>query len=84
MALSIKNPDTDRLAHDLAEATGESVTVAVTRAIRARLEAIRPRARRARLMDDIHQIQALLASIPDRDSRIPDELLGYDEFGLPR
>lgn len=83
MALSIKNPETDRLAHDLAEATGETVTVAVTIAIKQRLELIRPRARRARLLDDIRQIQSLVASVADKDHRSPDEVLGYDEFGLP-
>jgi len=83
MALSIKNPETDRLAHDLAKATGESVTVAVTKAIQERLEAIRPRARRARLLDDIRQIQSLVASLPDKDTRSPDDVLGYDEYGLP-
>ncbi|MEO8192750.1 MAG: type II toxin-antitoxin system VapB family antitoxin [Gemmatimonadales bacterium] len=83
MALSIKNPETDRLAHQLAEATGESLTVAVTTAIRNRLEAVRPRARRARLLYDISQIQNLVASLPDRDNRSPEEVIGYDEFGLP-
>ncbi|MDQ3080636.1 MAG: type II toxin-antitoxin system VapB family antitoxin, partial [Gemmatimonadota bacterium] len=43
MALSIKNPETDRLAHELARATGESVTTAVTNAIKLRLEMVNPR-----------------------------------------
>ena len=83
MALSIKNPETDRLAHQLAEATGESVTVAVTIALRNRLEAVKPRARRARMLYDISQIQDLVASLPDRDSRSPEEVIGYDDLGLP-
>ena len=84
MALSIKNQETDRLAHDLAEATGETVTVAVTRAIQNRLDSLRPRARRARLLSDIREIQDLMKSLPDRDMRSADDLLGYDDFGLPR
>ena len=32
MALSIKNPETERLARELAAATGQSVTAAVTEA----------------------------------------------------
>jgi antitoxin VapB len=83
MALSIKNANTDRLAHDLAEATGESVTVAVTKAIQARLDSLLPRARRARLLSDIKEIQDLLRSMPDKDKRSADEILGYDDFGLP-
>jgi len=84
MALSIKNQETDRLAHDLAEATGETVTVAVTRAIQNRLDSLRPRARRARLLSDIREIQDLMKSLPDKDLRSADDLLGYDDFGLPR
>ena len=84
MALSIKNQETDRLAHDLAEATGETVTVAVTRAIQNRLDSLRPRARRARLLSDIREIQDLMKSLPDKDMRSADDLLGYGDFGLPR
>jgi antitoxin VapB len=84
MALSIKNAETDRLAHDLAEATGETVTVAVTRAIQNRLDSLRPRTRRARLLSDIREIQDLMKSLPDKDMRSADDLLGYDGFGLPR
>jgi antitoxin VapB len=83
MALSIKNPETDKLAHDLAKATGESVTEAVTKAIRDRLDAVRPPGHRARLLDDIRQIQELVATLPNRDPRSPHEVLEYDKFGLP-
>lgn len=83
MALSIKNPETDRLAHQLAEVTGESVTEAVTTAIRDRLQAITARVHRGTLLHDISQIQELVASLPDRDNRSPEDIIGYDNFGLP-
>ena len=38
MSLNIKNPETFRLAHELAELTGESVTGAVTTSVKERLE----------------------------------------------
>ena len=82
MALSIKNPETDRLAHQLARATGESVTTAVTNAIKLRLEMVNPRSDGARLIEDVRQIQQLVASLPDRDHRSPEEIIGYDDFGL--
>ena len=41
MSLNIKNPETHRLARDLALLTGETVTEAVTVAVRERLERIR-------------------------------------------
>lgn len=83
MALNIKNPHTERLAHLLAEATGESLTEAVTVALRVRLAAVS----RARDVDaiirSVERIQAMVAALPVRDSRTPDEILGYDEYGLP-
>lgn len=84
MALNIKNPEANRLAHELADLTGESLTDAVTTAIRDRLSVIRRRSDRDDLMSDIRQIQAFVASIPDQDERTPDEIIGYDEFGMPR
>lgn len=38
MRLTIKNPETDRLARELVALTGESITAAVTVALRERLE----------------------------------------------
>lgn len=84
MALNIKNPQTERLAHLLAEETGESLTEAVTTALRERLAAVRRMAERDQLIASVESIQDMLAAIPDRDTRTPEEILGYDEFGLPR
>ena len=83
MALNIKNPEADALAHELSAATGESLTEAVTEALRARLEAIRRRAAGAPLLAEVAQLQGFLRDLPDRDSRPPDALLGYDSYGLP-
>ncbi|MEJ7760337.1 MAG: type II toxin-antitoxin system VapB family antitoxin [Gemmatimonadaceae bacterium] len=83
MAPSIKNTETDRLAHELARATGESVTRAATNAIKLRLEMVKPRSDATRLTQDVRQIQQLVASLPDRDLRSADEIIGYDEFGMP-
>ena len=35
------------------------------------------------LLADIEEIQVFVASLPIRDERTPEEVLGYDEFGLP-
>lgn len=83
MALNIKNPEAGRLAQELAMLTGESLTDVVTSALRARLTVVRRQKDQSALMADIQQIQAFVASLPDLDQRTPDELLGYDEFGLP-
>ena len=83
MALNIKNPRTERLAQELAAATGESITEAVTVAVSERLAAVKRRGRHAATLSAIASIQAAVAALPDRDGRTPEEILGYDEHGLP-
>ena len=84
MALSIKHPEADRLARQLAEATGESLTDAIIQALRERLRREQARIRPPRLRDEIRAIRQRCAALPVRDHRSPDEILGYDEKGLPR
>lgn len=81
MALSIKSDEADRLARELAGRTGESITEAVVVALRERLERQRDdtlgiAGRLRRLADDV-------AALPVEDPRSPEELLGYDQHGLP-
>ena len=84
MALNIKNIETERLANELADATGETLTEAVRRAVLERLEHVRrQRGSRARLRSGIAQIQRTVAALPMLDHRSADEIL-YDEHGLPR
>jgi antitoxin VapB len=84
MALSIKNPETERLARKLARATGESLTQAVTHALRDRLVRETGRAEDPeRMLDAIREIQERVARLPILDTRTDDEIIGYDENGLP-
>jgi antitoxin VapB len=84
MALNIKNPETERLARELARVTGESLTEAVTKALRDRLaRETRQGADREQIRAEIRRIQTDVAALPVLDDRTPDEILGYDEFGLP-
>ena len=83
MTLSIKNPEADRLARELADATGESLTEAVMRALRERLERITGRRRAAVLAEEIARMQERIAGLPRLDGRSDDEILGYDGRGLP-
>ena len=84
MALNIKDPDTDRLVRQLASLTGESLTEAVQAAVRERLARERRRRGRAIDRDEVMRIARRIAARPVRDGRSPDEILGYDEHGLPR
>lgn len=83
MALNIKNAEAERLARELAAATGENLTQAVTRAIREQLIRTTGRKDKARLREDIRRIQERFNSHPVLDDRSPDEIIGYDENGLP-
>lgn len=82
MALSIKSPEGDELARELAATTGESITTAVIVALRERLE--RERGQHAAMISRrLEALSAELASLPIVDDREPDVILGYDEHGLP-
>jgi len=84
MALNIRNPEAEELAETLAKLTGETKTQAVTKALRDRLERVRRRLSGRRLADELDEIALHSASLPVLDDRDADEILGYDESGLPR
>lgn len=83
MALNIKDPTTDRLVRELAATTGESITTAVAVAVRERLERIRGMAPTEVREQELTRIALAAAALPVLDDRSPDEILGYDEDGLP-
>lgn len=80
MALSIKSERADQLARDLVALTGESITDAVVAALEARLEL----ERRRRATSGIGDIVERFAELPVLDDRSADDILGYDEHGLPQ
>jgi antitoxin VapB len=84
MALNIRNPETEKLADALARLTGETKTEAVTRALRDRLTRLRRERTHRRLADELDEIARQCSCLPVRDGRAADEILGYDENGLPR
>ncbi len=84
MGLNIKNPETHRLAEELARRTGESMTAAVTTAVRERLD-------RVRVQQSNRLAERLLAIGQDCAKRLkepfrstPHDELFYDDRGLPR
>ena len=83
MPLSIKDPETDRLARELSKATGETLTNAVAIALRERLERVRGRASGPGLAEELTAIALRCAQLPLIDDRPEEEILGYDEHGLP-
>ena len=83
MALNIRNDEAERLAAALAKATGETKTEAVTKALRDRLARVRSERSRRRLADELDDIGRHCARLRVRDARPADEILGYDEHGVP-
>lgn len=83
MALSIKHPEADRLARELARTTGENLTEAVMKALRERLEREVGRRSGRALREEIARMQERVARLPVLDSRSDEEILGYDDRGLP-
>lgn len=83
MALSIKDPEADRLARELAEKTGESLTQAITTALAERLDRIARKGPKRSLADELNEIALRCAALPVLDDRTADEIIGYDEHGLP-
>lgn len=83
MALSIKNDEADRLARELSAVTGESLTDTVVNSLRERLARERATGGLSRL-DRLRRLRDQVHRLPVVDDRSPDDILAYDEQGLPR
>lgn len=79
MALSIRSQRVENLARELSRQTSESMTDAIGEALEARLQGIG--GGQASLRAELASIAAECAAAPDLDSRSPEEILGYDEWG---
>jgi antitoxin VapB len=85
MSLNLKSPEAHRLAAELARLTGESVTKAVTEAIRERLERETRRRHAATLAQELLAIgRRCAANMPRPAHSLDHGDLLYDERGLPK
>lgn len=86
MGMNIKDDEAHELARELARLKGVTLTQAVKDALREQLNRTRvTHATSARpLANRLNEIALRCASLPDLDTRSPDEIIGYDEQGLPR
>jgi antitoxin VapB len=84
MALSIKSIEAERLAREIASKTGESLTAVIQKALEERLERLRHERRSQILTGQLEEILRRVDRLPVLDERTADEILGYDEQGLPR
>lgn len=85
MALSIRNPDVEELARRYAALKRTTVTEAIGQALNRSLR--EEEAEREKRVEEfralVRRIQDEVAKLPILDNRTPDEILGYDENGLP-
>jgi len=84
VALSIKDDQTDYLAREVARRTGETLTEAIRTALTERLQRLSGRRRAPSVKERLYEILHRIDALPNLDDRSEDEILGYDENGLPR
>ena len=84
MPLSIKNEVTERLARQVADETGESITEAIQRSLEQRWERLKTRRHSRVLSRQVEDLLRRVDAMPTLDNRSPDEIISYDEHGLPR
>lgn len=63
---------------------GETKTEAVTQALRERIQRVRRARAKRRLADELDEIALHCSTLPVLDRRSTDEIMGYDENGIPR
>jgi antitoxin VapB len=84
MSLNLKNEETNRLAHELAGLTGETLTTAVTVAVRERLERLQ-QSKRGALSDRLLKIgKDCAAHLKEPFLSVDHADLLYDDRGLPK
>ena len=83
MALFIRNPETEILARVVAGLTGETITQAVTVALRERLIRLQRDQLSKSRIQEFKKIADHCASLPVLNDSSADDILGYDEDGLP-
>ena len=82
MSLNVKDPEAHRLAQAIAKATGETLTRAVTEALRERYERLRIRRGKA----SVEELLAIAkrASVRVKGPYLDHAELLYDQQGLPK
>ena len=83
MPLNIKDAETHALAKTIANMTGESLTKTVKQALQAKLEQLEVLQGTVSRVEELDHIALQCAKLPRRDRRSAEEIIGYDERGLP-
>jgi antitoxin VapB len=81
--LNIKDEKTYALARQLADQSGQSLTRVVHNALEREVQRLALSKRPAVQLQDINEIIDRIAGRPMKDVRAADDIIGYDEDGLP-
>ena len=82
--LNIKDPEVYKMARKVADKRGLSLTGAVREALREKLERESAEKETARRFEKLQEIAKGFSNLPILDDRTDDEIIGYDELGIPR
>ena len=82
MALNIRNSETEHLANELSQLTGETKTEVVRKALSMRLQLLKQQKETEGLAEELNEIAEHCAKLPVLDKRNGDEIL-YDKNGFP-
>ena len=83
MPISIKNSNTENLVREVATLTGASLTETIHDALEDRLNRLKRERSGRTLLQEIEEIAMRCSQRPVISSLTADEILGYDEFGIP-
>ena len=83
VGINIKHDEYEAAIRELAFHDGVSLTDAIGQAVLEKLERQRTAAARESYVERARRLQAYVANLPILDDRTPDEIIGYDEHGLP-
>ena len=84
MGMSIRNSEVEKLARSLSRMTGENMTETILESLKERHQRLRVANVSQRLLDDLSAIAKRTAALPKLDDRSAEEIIGYDERGLPQ
>jgi antitoxin VapB len=84
MPINIDDLETENLARELASRTGESLELALKRALEQRLRYVCPALQNDVLLEELARIRKTWAALPVLDTKTPDDIISYDENGLPK
>jgi antitoxin VapB len=84
MPLSIRNPRAEKLAKEVASMSGENITQTIIHALENQLERLRGSRKYPDTVREIMNISRRCSSIPDKDTRSQNEILGYNKIGISK